>query len=261
MGTELQRAGIGPGECYEAWNLTHPDRVRAIHRAYVAAGAEVLLTNTFQANPFALRKHGEQENLAAIFKAAVAHARSALSSGGFVLTDLGPFAQPDEELVVPMLEAAWDADGLLLETFSDPADVNVFVRMSRTFSGPMKPLLVSFTFDGGSLRTFKDKTPEECASAAVDWGVAALGVNCGRNLDGQRSAEILRRYRAVTELPLFVRPNAGTPTRDAGRWVYPLGPVEWAGQLSVVRVPGVVMLGGCCGTTPEHIKELAACGC
>src|SRR5690348_7217034 len=89
MGTELQRAGIGPGECYEAWNLTHPRKVRSIHRAYVEAGATVLLTNTFQANPPALTRHHQEQKLTAIIQAGLAHARAALSGSGWVLADIG----------------------------------------------------------------------------------------------------------------------------------------------------------------------------
>jgi 5-methyltetrahydrofolate--homocysteine methyltransferase len=256
MGTELQRAGITPGECYEAWNLTHPDTVRAVHRAYVDAGAEVLLANVFQANPPALTRHHLEESLAAVIQSGLALARAVLPPGRWLLADIGPWTHPclsttDLSAIWPTLNACRDADAFLLETFSDAADAAVFARANRSGLGPKKPLLVSFTFDGSTLRTFRDTSPEKCAQAAADMGATALGVNCGRNLDISACAEVLRRYRAVTDVPLFARPNAGTPT-DAGR--YPFSPQDMAARLPLLLDAGAAMIGGCCGTTPEHIQ-------
>src|SRR5947209_1594136 len=119
MGTQLQRAGIGPGECYELWNLTHPERVAAIHRAYADAGAVCLLTNTFQANPAALARHGCADRLDAILRAGVALARAAAGPERFVLADVGPVEQPHLHVIAEMVRPLCDADGLLIETCSD----------------------------------------------------------------------------------------------------------------------------------------------
>ena len=254
MGTELQRAGIGDGECYEAWNLTQPEKIRTIHQSYVDAGAEVLLSNTFQANPPGLARFYQDENLTPIIRAGLAHARAALPRSGWVLADIGPLSTVELKAVWPILNACHDADGLLLETFSDPAEVDVFVRANRSGLGPKKPVLASFTFDGATLRTFQDATPEKCARAAANMGVSALGVNCGRNLALSACVEILRRYRAITDLPLFARPNAGNPTTFTQPHEYTQTPEEMAAELPLLFEAGAVMVGGCCGTMPQHIR-------
>jgi len=248
MGTEIQRAGIREGECYEAWNLAQPEKIRAIHTSYVEAGAEVLLANTFGANPTALSRHQQEDNLTAIIKAGVALARGALTRPGWVLADFGPVGATALNEMGLILEASRDADGLLLETIAEPAEAEALVSANR--SGLGKPILVSFTFDGRTRRTFRDFTPEHCAQAAAALGVDALGVNCGRELDMAGCAEILGQYQAVTSLPLFARPNAGTPMGNK----YPRSPEEMAAGVQKLLEAGAAMVGGCCGTTPGHIR-------
>jgi 5-methyltetrahydrofolate--homocysteine methyltransferase len=248
MGTEVQRAEIGDGECYEAWNLTRPEIIREIHRAYVAAGATVLVTNTFQANPVALSRHRQQDNLRRIIEAGITLARSALANGGWVLADIGPFSHPEPLAIKSILDACADADGILLETFSDPAEAALFVCANASVPKP-KPALLSFTFDGSTLRTFRGISPEDCARAADAMNVVALGVNCGREMTMQKCAEVLMRYRAVTSLPLFARGNAGTPREGA----YPHSPEDMAAHLPSLLKAGASIVGGCCGTTPGHI--------
>ncbi len=249
MGTELQRAGCVHGECCEAWNLSRPDKVRAIHQSYADAGADVLLTNSFQANSLALARHGQDQNLGIIFEQALLNARAA-AGHAWVLADIGPLSTTELGVVWPILNACGAADGLFLETFSAPAQAAIFARANASRLGPHKPLLVSFTFDGTTQRTFDGTSPEQCAHAADMMGAAALGVNCGRNLDIVKCAQILRRYRAQTGLPLFARPNAGSPNDVRA----PYAPQEMAKLLPHLLDAGAVMIGGCCGTTPEHIR-------
>jgi 5-methyltetrahydrofolate--homocysteine methyltransferase len=249
MGTELQRAGIQPGDCHEHWNLTHPERVLAIHRAYVEAGAKVLLTNTFQANCAALAKHGLQALVGTIGEAAVALARKAATPEVLVLTSIGPGVWQWFQQDAHLLKAIQAADGLLLETLDDLS----------TVPGSFKPLavLASVTFlrsPAGDLRTFANYAPEAIARRTrVMDGIAALGVNCGRDISMDDCIEIIRRYRTMTDLPLFARPNAGTPTLTDGQWVYPHTPEQMAAKLPELLATGVAMVGGCCGTTPAHI--------
>jgi 5-methyltetrahydrofolate--homocysteine methyltransferase len=259
MGTELQRAGIGEGESYESWNLTHPEQVRAIHRAYVDAGAEVSLTNTFQSNPDALHRYGVAREMFQGYNAAALEiARSVSPRGGFVLGDIGPWSGsllPEKSAVVRSLA---EADGILLETFSDLAAVGDAYWMSEQ-TGHRVPILLSLSYHRdtlGRLVTQSGHEPEVLARHAVAGRVAALGVNCGKDIGLDEIIEIVRRYRSVTDLPLFARPNAGTPTREGERRIYPLTPHAMAGRLSELLDAGVSMVGGCCGTTPEHI---AAC--
>ena len=121
---------------------------------------------------------------------------------------------------------------------------------------PQLPVLLSLTYrrgESGTLRTISDHDPEWFAGRAQGWGVAALGVNCGRDLGMDEIIEIVRRYRTATELPLFARPNAGTPRKVRNRWVYPHTPEAMAARLPELLEAGVCMVGGCCGTTPQHI--------
>jgi methionine synthase I (cobalamin-dependent) len=283
MGTELQRAGMPSNACYESWNLTNPERVLAIHRAYVAAGAEVLLTNTFQANPVALARHGLNAQLHPICAAGVQLASTAANENCFVLGDWTPFEVPPADIPTHLLPPWQHADALLLETCSDvrPA-LGLAAGMKKAMGQPGQswhPLLMSFTFHrnpAGELRTFHNFTPEAVALRAAGlgiaaltmwgtrwsgrvarrvagWGIAALGVNCGRDISMDDCVEIVRRYRSVTDLPLFARPNAGTPQSVDGLWVYPHTPEQMAAKLPALLAAGVAMVGGCCGTTPAHV--------
>jgi 5-methyltetrahydrofolate--homocysteine methyltransferase len=150
-----------------------------------------------------------------------------------------------------IVTACAQADGLLLETFSDPEQAKVFAKEYRSISA--KPVLVSFTFDGQTQKTFRNVSSELCAGAAADMGAAALGVNCGRDVDMTLCAATLRRYRTVTTLPLFARINAGTPSNG----IYPKSAEEMAEELLQVLEAGAIMVGGCCGTTPRHIEAFA----
>jgi methionine synthase I (cobalamin-dependent) len=250
MGTELQRAGIAPGECYELWNLTHREHVLAIHQAYVQAGAEVLLTNTFQAHAGALTKHGLQGRLTEIQTAGVALARAAAGPDRFVLADIGP--HPDMEGYVRGFFAPYHrADGILLETMSDLEGLTEAIA-----GGPELPVLISFSFlrdTEGKLRTHGGLSPEAAARGAAKAGVAAVGTNCGRDISLKDIADIARCYRAVTDLPLFARPNAGSPISIGEICEYPATPQTMCESLQELRDVGIAMIGGCCGTTPEHI--------
>jgi 5-methyltetrahydrofolate--homocysteine methyltransferase len=268
MGTELQKAGLQPGECGELWNLTHPERVRAVHQAYVDAGAEVLLTNTFQAHAAAFaRHHLTPDHLAAAWFRAPNHACSVrgpsrfVAAGGtaaYVLGDVGPAVDPvsgKEFADLTEVRQSW-LDGVFLETFSGP-EVRHAVRRARCFG----PVCLSLTYrrqPGKGLVTNSGHAPEWFASRAVKWGAAALGVNCGRDVGMDEVIEIIRRYRQETDLPLFARPNAGTPTRDGDRWVYPQTPERMAARLPELLEAGASMVGGCCGTTPEHVAAFRA---
>jgi 5-methyltetrahydrofolate--homocysteine methyltransferase len=255
MGTELQRAGIREGECYELWNLTHADRVRAIHQAYVNAGAQCIVTNTFQANALALHKHGLLDRLEEINEAAIALARSVAGPDGFVLADIGPIGEEQSPTAwTRLLQSLHAADALLLETWPNLRGVeqacNALERLAAI------PVLLSLTYRrelSGQVRTLEGASPETIAARTRDIGVTALGVNCGRDIGMDEIIDVISRYRRITDLPLFARPNAGTPTRSGDGWVYPGTPALLAAPLPELLAVGVALVGGCCGTTPEHI--------
>jgi methionine synthase I (cobalamin-dependent) len=275
MGTELQRLH----------NSNGVDLALQVHSAYTAAGAEVVLTNTFQANPSA---HEQWQH-------AIQTARRARPRARFVLADIGPIDKLTRALAAAALASCWTADGILLETWSSLPALRTLAR-ARTRSSP--PLLVSFTFLHAAhdeLMTFAGATPEACARAAQRCGAAAIGANCGKEIDMDDMLEIVQRYREACDLPIFVRPNAGTPkpsrtghsplppgeglgVRAVGRqprrflpnpqplswgergagWRYPRTPKAMAAWLPALLGAGVRMIGGCCGTTPDHIRAFRA---
>jgi methionine synthase I (cobalamin-dependent) len=261
MGTELQKVGLGPEENGSTWNVLFPERVRAVHHAYYAAGAQVHLSNTFLANAAnlraALRAAGNGSGYhhevwtkdyelmappgASIFRLAV-HGPVAgrtdreFDQWGYFYTGRFPYE---------------GADAVLLETCSSPRVRYALRRIRRS----RWPMLLSLSFlrnAAGELVTFSGHSPEWFAERAADYGIVALGVNCGRDIGMDEIIEIIRRYRAVTDLPLFARPNAGTPTKQGDRWVYPHTPEAMAARLPELLGAGASMVGGCCGTTPEY---------
>ena len=257
MGTELLRVGLRPGECGEAWNLTHPGVVLGIHRAYRQAGAQVFLTNTFQSNPLSLARHGLADRMTEINEAALRLARSAAGPSGIVLADVGPIlALPamdefaDRQLLGQLLGSFLGVDGILLETCSSPrALAAVEYALHRVHDLEATPILLSLTYrqdSSGRLSTFSGHPPETFARHAARHGVSALGVNCGRDIGMDEILAIVRRYRQETDLPLFARPNAGSGSCLST-------PEEMAARVPELLAAGVSMLGGCCGTTPEHI--------
>ncbi len=273
MGTELQRLGLADPvperaiddrdyhiqlpERSEAWNLRNPERVCSVHRAYLEAGAEVLLTNIFQANPNACHQAGLP--IREVWEAALRHARFFGGPPPFVLADVGPVVEPSEPMRIRrggneeavQLDLCRRADGLLLETFNARNPISCTVAIIDETKGPERPLLLSFAFKGDSLTRRTEAV--DCAHVAKMLGASALGANCGAEMDIDDLLEIVQVYRRHTELPLFVRPNAGTPVRTASGWEYPRSPEYMTDKLWPLLEAGVTMVGGCCGTTPAHI--------
>lgn len=288
MGTELIRAGLDlDKENCEGWNLLHPERVTAIHRAYAEAGAKCLVTNTFRSLAAWMHREGSRRRWSATrfaendwvseTEAAVTLARNARTPPPFVLGSVGPLLPA--EIPEIFLEhgiwgaaeeaAAWcsqqiyvlgAADAILLETQSSLSVLTALMEYPRLL-GVRIPLLVSFgfaQFRGRYVSLCNGCTPEEAAAWANRHRqrIAALGVNCGRDIGLDEILAILRCYRQVTDLPLFARPNAGTPAHTETGWSYPLTPEQLAVRLPELLEAGISMFGGCCGTTPAHI---AAC--
>jgi 5-methyltetrahydrofolate--homocysteine methyltransferase len=262
MGSRLLALGLdGP----ERACLGHAGRVRALHAEYVSAGARVLLTNTFQLHPAALERQGLEPHLEAIARKALQLARLG-GSGAWVLGDVGPICTPgstqefrDRCALARVLAALEGVDAILFETCSSPTALTaVEYALHRVPEVEGLPLLLSLTYHrdaAGELVTFSGHSPETFARHAVQHGVAALGVNCGKEIDLADVAEILRRYRDHTDLPLFARPNAGTPDAQGG---YPRTPEAMAAGVRGLIAAGACMVGGCCGTTPAHIAAFAA---
>ncbi len=247
MGTELQRAGLKDGECGELWNLTRPDAVADIHRRFVLAGAQCLVTNTFQANPAALAKHGIDE-LEAINREAVLLARSVAGPNRFVLASIGPIwfrSWDDTDNLSRVVRSLEGADGLLFETWS-----NIFASRACLpgINPEAIPVVVSFAYHKRFLHG-PILVPDRIEQSRL----TAIGVNCGRDIGMAEMAYLLGSYRQAIGLPLLARPNAGTPKRKDDAWVYPRTPEAMAARLPELIDAGATLIGGCCGTTPAHI--------
>jgi methionine synthase I (cobalamin-dependent) len=257
MGTELFRAGVPRDACLEELNLTRPEVVQRIHRAYVEAGAEVVLTNTFQANPQHLRRFCLDEKMDAIHLAGVQLARAVATERAIVLASIGPALLESDAQIQTLARSAAYVDGIVLETWGNLDAAARFADCNWAF-GSTGPAFISFAFRrnaAGRLCTCdkREMAPEECGAVVLPNRFAALGVNCGVDIRLPELLEIITQYRSVTDLPLFVRPNAGTPKQIDGQWVYPETPESMAAWLPALFEAGVVMVGGCCGTTPAHI--------
>lgn len=271
MGTELQKVDLEPGGCGEILNLERPERILAIHRAYVLAGADCLTTNTFGGSRVMLERHGHGDQVDSISRAAVHLAREALGARpGFVLGDVGPLggllepygdiseAQARDafyEQIAALVDAGVDA--VLVETQTSLEELGIAIAAARELSAPsvIGSIAYDVTHAGDDLRTMMGVAPEDAARFMADAGVDVLGVNCGSGVDAGWAARAVSRYRAVSELPTLAQPNAGQPVLENLRAVYKQDPETMAAGIQDLLDAGVAMVGGCCGTTPRHIHR------
>ena len=264
MGTMLQAAGLPAGYEPELWNLERPDAVRAVHAQYLSAGADIVTTNTFGANAVKLSGHPVEE----IVTAAVSLAREAVTEHGrgFVALDLGPTGRllrpmgdlPFEEAVAayaPAVRAgaAAGADLVLIETMSDLYEAKAAVLAAKENCD--LPIFVSVVLD----QTGRMLTGGDLSSAVAlleGLGVDAIGLNCG--LGPEQMAALFPELLSLTSLPVLIQPNAGLPECVDGCTHFRVGPGEFAAAMAELVKSGLRVAGGCCGTTPEHIRALAA---
>ncbi len=271
MGTELQRAGLEPGESGERWNLDHPDRIETIQRAYVEAGSEILLTNSFGANRWVLGRYALEDQVAEINRAAVRIARRAAGTRALVLGDIGPSGllfQPLGDLAPDEAREAFQyqagalldagADGIVVETMTALEEAVAAVQAARAAGAPF--VIATMAYDrqpAGGYRTMMGVAPEQAARALGEAGAAIVGANCGTRLTLEDAAALAGIFRSASSRPVIVQPNAGQPELEDGRTVYRLSPADFARGMQAVVAGGAGIVGGCCGTTPAHIRALA----
>jgi methionine synthase I (cobalamin-dependent) len=265
-GTQLQTLGLGAGECPDAWNLTHADRVETVARAYVEAGSQVILTNTFGANRLRLAAHGLGDRTAEINRAGACISRHAAGKRVKVFASIGPTGKllatgetNEAELRAVFEEqagalAAEGVDALLLETFADLDEIRAAIAAAKATG---LPVVASLVFGSGPARdrTMMGTTPEQAAAAVIAAGADAVGANCGNGIDGY--IPVCRRLRAATDRPLWLKANAGLPEIVDGRPVYRTSPEYFATRVLDLIAAGATFVGGCCGTTPAFISEIA----
>lgn len=272
MGTELQRAGLPVGESGERWVLEHDDKVQAIHAAYVAAGSQAIITNSFGANRWVLGRYGLEDRVEPINRQAAAVARRAAGSAVVVLGDIGPcgaFLRPLGDVDPGDLQAEFGrqaralldggADAIIIETMTSLEEMSLAIRAARAAKAPC--VIASFAFDrlpNGTIRTMMGVSPEQGARTMADEGADVVGANCGTSMATSDFARVVAAFKAATDKPVVIQANAGSPELVDGRAVYRLAPEAFAEGMREVIAAGARMVGGCCGTTPGHIAALAA---
>ena len=265
MGTLLQARGLKPGENPEAWNLTHPEEITAIHRAYFEAGSNLVCANTFGANPLRF----EREQLERIVAAALDNARSARDSSAgdwekYVVLDIGPsgrllkpYGDLDfEDAVAAFAETVrlgvrYGADAILIETMNDSYETKAALLAAKENSS--LPVFVSNAYgEDGKLMT--GASPAAMVALLEGMGADAIGVNC--SLGPKALAPVVEEYLRRASVPVLLKPNAGLPREENGRAVYDVPPEEFAEDTAALMERGVRLAGGCCGTTPAYIAAL-----
>jgi len=267
-GTFIHQKGLKVGECPESWNLLRPDDIYDIAGSYVSAGADMILTNSFGGSPFKLAPYGLDDRVYDINRAAAEISRKAAGESVFVLGSVGPTGKmllmgevTDEEMTrgfTEQIKGLLDggADAILIETMSDIDEALLAVRAARSLTG--MEVISTFTFTltpAGEYRTMMGLTPVEMVERVLDAGADIIGANCGNGTAGM--IEIVREIRSVNrDIPLLVHANAGLPVLKEGVSIFPETPEEMAEQMKDLVAAGANIVGGCCGTTPDHIKRI-----
>lgn len=273
MGSLLIQAGLNVGECGELWNVDHPEKVRELHQAYVDAGCELLTTNTFGGSSTAMKRHELDGRTHEINKAGAQVAKQAgESTGALVMADIGPFGdflEPVGLVTIDQLTAIFGeqlqamheggADCVVIETMSDPAEVAVAIKVAKDTAD--WPIISTYAFQKtteGEFRTMMGTTVEQAMDASREAGADVIGTNCGTSLTLEDYALLAEQLvDAAKGLPVIVQPNAGAPEQVDGQVVYPATPQQMADLAQNMIDKGVRIVGGCCGTTPDHLKAIA----
>ena len=266
MGTLLQQRGLKPGELPESWNIKRPEDITDIHRAYFDAGSNIVLTNTFGANSLKLSKSELSDTVTAALDN-VKRAREQSKAGGekFVGLDIGPLGKLLKPYGDFEFEKAVDiyaqtvragvragAELIFIETMNDSLDTKAAVLAAKENSS--LPLFVSNAYgEDGKLMT--GASPEAMVTMLEGLGVDVLGANC--SLGPKELSGVVAEYLRVSSTPVLLKPNAGLPRSEGGKTVYDVHPAEFGEQMAEYVKMGVRLCGGCCGTTPEYIKELS----
>jgi len=284
MGTQLIARGVEAGRCNDYLNIDSPDTIFEIHRSYLQAGSDAVLTNTFGANKFALARHGFSDKVKEINTAAAKIARRAAGEQKYVLGDIGPsggFLKPlgnlePEELKDTFAEQvkallAGGVDGFIIETETALDEITIVIEAVKSVCGEL-PVFASMAFDkvADGFRTMMGVDVESAVAKMVSLGVDAVGFNCGTLLLDEyvelaekfiSATKALEKTRAPSPEPratIFAEPNAGKPQLVDGKAVYKVTPKDFAAAAEKIHSLGVNIIGGCCGTGPEHIEAVAA---
>ena len=269
LGTELMRRGLPQGAAPETWNLERPESLREVHAAYFAAGSDVATTNSFGASPIKLASHGIGTDARELNIAAARLASSVRPSGRFVAGSIGPngrFLKPQGEGAESEFEAAFEvqaaslaeggADLLILETMFDLREASCALRAAKRAAALPVFATMTFNLTKRGFFTLMGQSVAACAAELETLGAAAIGANCTLASDGMIG--LARELRAATPLPVIIQPNAGQPQIGPnGELVYAQSVEDYVRDVRAIIAEGANIVGGCCGTTPAHIRALA----
>lgn len=265
-GTQMVARGLRRGESPDSWNLTHPEKVLDVARSYVDAGSRIILTNTFGANRIVLEKVGLAERAVELNEKGAALSREAAGETCLVFGSMGPCGKllVTGDVSRPQLETAFreqaaalargGVDGLVIETMMDLAEMKIALAAARETG---LPVVASMVYDTGKNkdRTMMGHTPEEAAETLTGAGADAVGANCGQGIE--TFEPICRRLKASTDLPVWIKPNAGLPEIVGGEVLYRTTPADFAAHVTALLDAGATFIGGCCGTDHEFVREIA----
>ena len=269
MGTQIQIRGLPRGACLEEWNVSHPEVIQDIHRAYFEAGSDVVLTNSFGGNKFLLKKYGYGDRVREFNVAAVQLAREIRPEGRYVAGSVGPtgeFIEPCGNRTYEELRDCFcqqisaltegNLDCICIETMSDLEETKAAIEAAKSVTDV--PLCATMSFDLGKkgFRTMMGVSPQEAAQTLSESGTDIIGCNCG-SITVEDMAALVKEFREVTSLPILAQANAGVPRLIEGQTVHPQKPGEYARGVIPLIEAGVSLIGGCCGSTPEHIRAVA----
>lgn len=265
-GTFLHSLGLKPGECPELWNLTNPDKVYFIAQSYIEAGADIIETNSFGANRFKLQNFGLEDKVEEINLAAAQISRKAAGDEKLVIGSIGPTGKmlfmgevTEEELFDAFFIQAnslvrGGVDALVIETMTDIEEAIIAINAAKKAANV--EIICTMTFEknlDGKYRTIMGVTPSEMTVRAIEAGADIIGANCGNGIADM--IEIVKEIREVNkEIPVLIHANAGVPIYSDGRTIFPETPSFMASKMPELIASGVNIVGGCCGTTPQHIK-------
>ena len=274
MGTQLMLAGLEQGNSGEAWNLTHPERVLAIQRRYVEAGSECLLTNTFGGSRIMLNRHSRADDVVAVNAAGVAIARDAFGGrDGYVIGDIGPFGglmEPYGEFTEAQVLDAFreqakalvdaGADAIIIETQTSLEELRLGLLAAREAGAScvIGSMAYDVTLDGSTFRTMMGVDPERAAEFMQEHGADIVALNCGTGMDMERARQAVERYLQITDRPIMAQPNAGQPKLVDMKVVYDETPAQMVTGVVPLLQAGASIVGGCCGSTPDHIRAFRA---